>query len=157
MSGWQWFWTLVLFVVYVVVLVFLYFYKPFEVLFTAVLNGLSYDNAMFWVVIVTGIVGFCLYHWQAYRQNIVRQNNVEAMVLSSLRGSTFVAVLLSGGAMLQALQVLCVYLLKEGYALNQGFGERLGAVAALVLVTAVFYVIFWLLKFVRPGEGVQAG
>lgn len=156
MNGWQWFWTLVLFAVYIVVLVFLYFYKPFEVLFTSVLNGISYDNAIFWVVIITGILGFCLYHWQAYRLHIVGENSVEAMVLSSLRGSAFIAVLLSGGAMLQALQILCVFLLKQGYALNQEFGERLAAVVALLVVTAAFYVIFWLLKFVRPGEGTPA-
>ena len=50
MSGWQWFWTLVGFIIYIVVLVFLYFYEPFERLFSLVINGLSYQNAIFWAV-----------------------------------------------------------------------------------------------------------
>lgn len=149
MSGWQWFWTLVGFIVYIIILIFLYFYPPFEVLFTRVINGISFSNAIFWVAIITGIVGFCLYHWQAYRIHIVAQHRVEAMVLSSLRGSTFIAVLLSGGAALQALQILCVYLLEEGYTLDREFGERLAAVIALTILTALFYLIFWFLKFVR--------
>ena len=149
MTGWQWFWTLVGFIVYIVVLVFLYFYPPFEVLFTRVIQGMSFGNVIFWVAIITGIIGFCLYHWQSYRIHLVGQGKVEAMVLSSLRGSTFVAVLLSGGATLQALQILCVYLLDEGYALDREFGERLAAVVALTVLTAVFYLIFWFLKFVR--------
>ena len=149
MSGWQWFWTLIGFIVYIIVLIFLYFYPPFEVLFTRVINGISFSNIIFWVAVITGIVGFCLYHWQAYRIHIVQQHQVEAMVLSSLRGSTFVAVLLSGGATLQALQILCVYLLEQGYTLDREFGERLAAVIALIILTAVFYLIFWFLKFVR--------
>lgn len=149
MTGWQWFWTLVGYLVYIIVLVFLYFYPPFEVLFTRVIRGMSFSNVIFWVAIITGIVGFCLYHWQAYRIHIVAQGKVEAMVLSSLRGSTFVAVLLSGGATLQALQILCVFLLEPGYTLDREFGERLAAVIALAVLTAVFYLIFWFLKFVR--------
>jgi hypothetical protein len=152
MTGWQWFWTLVGFIVYIIVLIFLYFYPPFEVLFTRVINGISFSNLIFWVAIITGIIGFCLYHWQSYRIYIVRQHRVEAMVLSSLRGSTFTAVLLSGGAALQALQILCVYLLEEGYTLDREFGERLASVVALVILTGVFYLIFWFLKFVRAGQ-----
>ena len=92
MAGWQWFWTLVGFVVFIVVLVFLYYYQPFEDLFVLVLNGIGYDNAIFWVALITGIVGFCTYHWHAYRVHIVQQHSVESMVLSSLKGSTFTAI-----------------------------------------------------------------
>jgi hypothetical protein len=150
MNSWQWFRTLVGFIVYIIVLIFLYFYPPFEVLFTRVVNGIGFSNAIFLVAAITGIVGFCLYHWQAYRIHIVAQHRVEAMVLSSLRGSTFVAVLLSGGATLQALQIFCVYMLEQGYTLDREFGERLGAVAGLTVLTAVFYLISWFLKLVRP-------
>ena len=52
---------------FIVILIFLYFYKPFEDFFTLVINGLGYDNAMFWVMLIAGIVGFCAYHWRAYR------------------------------------------------------------------------------------------
>jgi len=38
MSGWRWFWALVGYVAYIVVLIFLYFYKPFEDLFTLVVK-----------------------------------------------------------------------------------------------------------------------
>ena len=98
MTGWQWFWTLVGFVLFIVVLIFLYFYKPFEDLFNLAVNGIGFDNVIFWVALVIGIVGFGAYHWRAYRIHIVRERSIESMVLSSLRGSTFVAILLSGGA-----------------------------------------------------------
>ena len=149
LSGWQWFWTVVGFIVYIIVLVFLYFYAPFEQLFVLVLNGISFSNIIFSVALIVGIVGFCVYHWQAYRLHIVREHSVDAMVLSSLRGSTFIAILLSGGATLQSLQILCVYLLSEGYVVDAEFGKRLGAVVALVILTGVFCVIFWLLKVIR--------
>jgi hypothetical protein len=50
---------LVGYVAFIVILIFLYFYKPFEDFFTLVINGLGYDNAMFWVVLIAAIVGFC--------------------------------------------------------------------------------------------------
>ena len=150
MTGWQWFWTLVGFILYVIVLIFLYYYAPFEQLFVLVLNGISFGNVIFWVALIVAIVGFCVFHWHAYRLHIGRQHSVDVMVLSSLRGSTFAAILLSGGATLQALQILCVYLLGEGHLVDGAFGTRLGAVMALVVLTALFCVIFWLLKIIRP-------
>lgn len=152
MNGWQWFWTLVGFIVYIVVLIFLYFFKPFETLFTTILNGLSYDNAIFWAVLVIAIIGFCSFHWRAYRLHIVQQNSVESMVMSSLRGSTFTAILLSAGAMLQSVQILCHYLLQERYSLGAEFGEHLVAVILLLLLTIVFCVIFLLLRSIRPAR-----
>ena len=149
MSGWQWFWTVVGFIAYIIVLIFLYFYAPFEQLFVLVLSGISFGNAIFWVALIVGIFGFCVYHWHAYRLYITRDHNVEAMVLSSLRGSTFVAILLSAGATLQSLQILCVYLLNESYVIDAQFGKHIGAVIALIVLTAVFCVIFWLLKVIR--------
>ena len=114
MSGWQWFWTVVGFILFIIVLIFLYYYAPFEQLFVLVLNGISFSNVIFRVALVVGIVGFCVFHWHAYRLHVSRQHSVDVMVLSSLRGSTFIAVLLSGGATLQSLQILCVYLLGGG-------------------------------------------
>ena len=146
MANWRWFWTLVGFIIFIVVLVFLYFFQPFEELFTRVLNGIGYDNAIFWAVVIVGIIGFCAYHWRAYRFHIVQQQNIESMVLTSLRGSAFIAILLSAGAALQSIQILCVYLLSDGYALDEGFGTRLVSVIALVLLTGVFCIIAWLLK-----------
>ncbi len=152
MAVWQWFWTLVGFIIFIIVLIFLYFYQPFDDLFTLVINGLGFDNAIFWVALIIGIVGFCVYHWHAYRVHIVRQHSIESMVLSSLRGSTFTAILLSGGAALQAVQILCIYLLQEGYTLDAEFGKRLAAVVALVVLTGVFCIIFWLLKVMRTAR-----
>jgi hypothetical protein len=153
MTGWQWFWTLVGFILFIIVLIFLYFYQPFEDLFNIVFYGLSYDNAILWAAVIIGIIGFCTFHWRAYRLHIVQQQSVEAMVLNSLRGSTFTAILLSGGATLQAVQILCVYLLQPEYALDSAFGKRLAAVIALVVLTGVFCIIFWLLKVVRNSQG----
>ena len=149
MTSWQWFWTLVGFLIYIVVLIFLYFYQPFEDLFNIVINGVSYENVTLWVTLITGIVGFCLFHWRAYRLHIVEQHKVEAMVLSSLLGSTFIAILLSGGATLQAVQILCRHLLTPEHALDAEFGARLGAVVALVVLTGLFCILFWLLKIIR--------
>ena len=98
MAGWRLFWALVGYVAFIVILIFLYFYKPFEDFFTLVINGLGYDNAMFWVVLIAGIVGFCGYHWRAYRLYIVQRHSVDGMVLASLRGSAFIAVLFCAGA-----------------------------------------------------------
>jgi len=156
MNGWQWFWTLVGFIVYIIVLIFVFFYKPFEDLFNIIVHGLSYDNAIFWAGIIIGIVGFCTYHWRAYRLHIVQQQSVERMVLSSLRGSTFTAILLSASAALQAVQMLCVHLLQPGYALDGEFGKRLAAVLALVILTGLFCIIFWLLKIIRTPKSANA-
>jgi hypothetical protein len=149
MTGWRLFWALVGYVAFIVVLIFLYFYKPFEDLFTLVINGLGYNNAMFWVMIIAGIVGFCAYHWRAYRLYIVQRRSVDGMVLASLRGSAFVAILLCAGAAAQSLLILCVYLLQSDYTLGAEFGSRLGAVAALVVLTVIFCLLFWLLKVVQ--------
>src|SRR4029077_15914921 len=110
MSGWRMFWALVGYVAFIVILVFLYFYKPFEDFFTLVINGLGYDNAMFWVVLIAGIVGFCGYHWRAYRLYIVQRHSVDAMVLASLRGSTFIAILFCARAAAPSLVFPCPHL-----------------------------------------------
>jgi hypothetical protein len=158
MSGWQWFWTLVGFLVYIIVLIFLYFYKPFEELFNFVVRDTTFDNVIFWAALIAGIVGFCGYHWRAYRIHIVQQRNVEAMVASSLRGSTFAAILLSGGAALQAVQSLCVYLVRQEVVIGAELGKRIAAVLALIVLTGVFCIIFWLLKVMRSAQqsGPQA-
>ena len=152
MTGWQWFWTLVGFLLLILVLIFLYFFQPFEDLFTLVLNGVSYNNAIFWVALIIGIIGFCTFHWHAYKVHIVQQRSVESMVLTSLRGSTFTAILLSGGATLQSVQNLCVFPLQNGYGFDSNFGKRIAAIMALVVITGVFCVIFWLLKLMRPAH-----
>ena len=152
MTGWQWFWTLVGFLLLIVVLIFLYFFQPFEDLFTLVLNGVSYSNAIFWVALIIGIIGFCTFHWHAYKVHIVQQRSVESMVLTSLRGSTFTAILPSGGATLQAVQNLCVFLLQNGYGFDSSFGKRIAATIALVTITGIFCVIFWLLKLIRQAH-----
>ena len=149
MSDWRLFWALVGYVAFIVILIFLYFYKPFEDLFTLVINGLGYNNAIFWVVLIAAIVGFCGYHWRAYRLYIVQRRSVDGMVLASLRGSAFIAILLCAGATAQSMQILCIYLLQNEYTLDAEFGARLGAVVALVILTVVFCLIYWLLKVVR--------
>jgi len=152
MAGWRLFWALVGYVAYIVVLIFLYFYKPFEDFFTLVINGLGYDNAMYWVVLIAGIIAFCTYHWRAYRLYIVQRHSVEGMVLASLRGSTFVAILFCAGAAAQSMLILCTFLLQSEYTLDAEFGVRLGSVVALVILTVIFCLIYWLLKVVRQAS-----
>jgi len=155
MAGWRLFWALVGYVAFIVVLIFLYFYKPFEEFFTLVINGLGYANALFWVVLIAAIVGFCAYHWRAYRIYILQRRSVDGMVLASLRGSAFIAILLCAGATAQSMQILCVYLLQSEYALDAEFGARLGAVIGLVILTVVFCLIYWLLKVIRQATAVS--
>ncbi len=150
MAGWHWFWTLVGFVLFIIALIFLYFFKPFEELFTLVIRGVGYHNVLFWVAVIIAIIGFCAYHWRAYRVHLAHSHGFEAMVLTSLRGSAFAAILMSAGAALQSVQILCVYLLKADYALDAEFGGRLAAIVTLVILTGAFCVAFWLLKLVRP-------
>jgi hypothetical protein len=155
MTGWRLFWALVGYVAFIVVLIFLYFYKPFEDFFTLVINGLGYDNAMFWVVLIAAIVGFCTFHWRAYRLYIVQRRSVDGMVLASLRGSAFIAILLCAGAAVQSLLILCVYLLQPEYSLGAEFGGRLGAVVALAILTVCFCLIYWVLKVIRQASPVS--
>ena len=150
MTGWQWFGTLVGFLLYIILLIFLFYYEPFEELFNLVIHGISYDSTIFWVALLIGIVGFCSFHWRAYRLYEVQQQAVESIVLASLRGSTFTAILLSAGATLQAVQILCLHLLRAESVLNAGLGQRLAAVVMLAILTGIFCIIFWLLKLVRP-------
>ena len=149
MTGWRLFWALVGYVAFIVILIFLYFYKPFEDFFTLVINGLGYDNAMFWVVLIAGIIGFCAFHWRAYRLYIVQRRSLDGMVLASLRGSAFVAILFCAGAAAQSLLILCAYLLQPDYSLDAEFGARLGAVVAPVILTVCFCLIYWVLKVIR--------
>jgi hypothetical protein len=155
MTGWRLFWALVGYVAFIVILIFLYFYKPFEDFFTLVINGLGYDNAMFWVVLIAAIVGFCAFHWRAYRLYIVQRRSIDGMVLASLRGSAFIAVLFCAGAAVQSLLILCAYLLQPDYSLGSEFGSRLGAVVALVILTVCFCLIYWVLKVIRQAAPVS--
>jgi hypothetical protein len=155
MAGWRLFWALVGYVAFIVILIFLYFYKPFEDFFNLVINGLGYDNAMFWVVLIAAVVGFCAYHWRAYRLYIVQRRSLDGMVLASLRGSAFIAVLFCAGAAAQSVQILCVYVLQPGYTLGAEFGARLGAVVALVILTVIFCLIYWVLKIIRQASAAS--
>ena len=76
MTGWQLFWTLVGFLLLILVLIFLYFFQPFEDLFTLVLNGVSYSHALFWVALFIGILGFFTFPWHASKVHIVHQRRV---------------------------------------------------------------------------------
>jgi hypothetical protein len=155
MSGWRLFWALVGYVAFIVILIFLYFYKPFEDFFTLVINGLGYDNAMFWVVLIAAIIGFCGYHWRAYRLYIVQRHSIDGMVLASLRGSAFIAILFCAGAAVQSLLILCAYLLQSEYTLGAEFGARLGAVVAMVILTVIFCLIYWVLKVIRQSSAAS--
>ena len=50
---------------------------------------------------------------------------MENMVLSSLRGSTFIAILIGAGATLQSVQTLIVYLVREPVVLGPDLGKRM--------------------------------
>jgi len=50
------------------------------------------------------------------------------------------------------VQNACVYVLQGAFGFDAGFGKRIAAIIALVLITALFCVIFWLLKLIRPAR-----
>jgi hypothetical protein len=106
-------------------------------------------------VLITALIGFCAYHWRAYRLYIVQRHSLDGMVLASLRGSAFIAVLFCAGAAAQSLLILCSYLLQGDYTLGAEFGERLGAVVGLVILTIVFCLIHWVLKVIRQPAAAQ--
>jgi hypothetical protein len=110
---------------------------------------------MFWIVLIAAIVGFCTYHWRAYQLYIVQHHSLDGMVLASLRGSAFIAILFCAGAAAQSLLILCAYLLQSDYTLGAEFGERLGAVVAMVILTVIFSLIYWVLKLVRQSATAQ--
>ena len=155
MSGWRLFWALVGYVAFIVILIFLYFYKPFEDFFTLVINGLGYSNAMFWVVLIAAIVGFCSYHWRAYRLYIVQRHSIDGMVLASLRGSAFIAVLFCAGAAAQSLLILCVYLLQSEYTLGTSSASGLARSSRWSILTVIFCLIYWVLKVVRQSSAAS--
>ena len=101
---------------------------------------------------IAAIIGFCGYHWRAYRLYIVQRHSVDGMVLASLRGSAFIAMLFCAGAAAQSLLILCAYLLRSEYSLGAEFGDRLGAVVAMVILTVVFCLIYWVLKVIRQAS-----
>jgi hypothetical protein len=109
---------------------------------------------MFWVVLIAAIIGFCGYHWRAYRLYIVQRHSVDGMVLASLRGSAFIAILFCAGAAAQSLLILCAYLLQNQYTLSE-FGARLGAVVAMVILTVIFCLIYWVLKVIRQSAAAS--
>ena len=74
------------------------------------------------------------------------------MVLASLRGSAFIAILFCAGAAVQSLLILCVYLLQSDYSLGAEFGRRLAAVVAMVILTVIFCLIYWVLKVIRQAS-----
>ena len=154
MTGWQWFWTVVGFILFIVLLIFLYYSAPFEQLFVprASTASASATSSSGWRSIV-GIIGFCAYPLARLPTCYIasRRHSVDAMVLSSLRGSTFTAILLSGrGDACSPSRSSASTCSSEGYMVDAEFGKRLGALVALVVLTAIFCVIFWLLKVIRP-------
>ena len=56
---------------------------------------------------------------------------------------------------LQAVQILCRHLLSPDHALDVDFGARLGAVIALIVLTGLFCILFWLLKIIRHDKYVD--
>ena len=156
MTGWRWFWTLVGFLASIIILIFLFFYKPFADLFTLVLNGIDYGNDLFWAALLIAVIAFCAFHWRAYRLHIVKERNLETMVLTSLQGSTFIAILLSASATLQAVQILAAHLIQPDYALDAMFGQRLLALIALIVLTGLFCIVFWLLRSIGSGRTLSS-
>ncbi|MDH4247969.1 MAG: hypothetical protein OEW39_09135 [Deltaproteobacteria bacterium] len=155
MTGWQWFWTLVGFVAYVLALMFLYFYEPIRVLFMRVAYGIQFNNIVLWVSAITGIIGLVGYHWHAYRVHIVHGNSMDLMILTSLKGTIFAAIVLSGGATLQAAQDLGIFIIGNGQVIHADFGGHLVSVFLLTFLTALFYFVYWIVTHIPIGQNTS--
>ena len=54
--------------------------------------------------------------------------------------------------LVRKLEMLPVECVARGYLSGSGFGQNLGAVIILVILTGAFCIIFWLLKIVKSSR-----
>lgn len=138
----------------IIFLIFLYFYAPFEALLVGSIPNIHFDNVVFWVASVVGILAYIVAHWQSFRRNIFRhvsELNAEDLVFDALQSAILVAVILFAGATLQAVANLAVHLMERGKIIDPVFGKNLLAIVLLVIFVVLFFLLHYLVRAFRNG------
>jgi hypothetical protein len=138
----------------VIVLIFLYFYQPFEEYFLEGITHIHSYNIIFWFAALVGVVGYVIAHWQSFRRRIFRQAgelDAEELVFDSLQISILIAVIVSAGATLQAIEMLSEHLINTGPIVDPGFGRKLLAIILLVILAVAFTLLHHVVRAFRTG------
>lgn len=138
----------------IILLIFLYFYQPFEDYLTAAIPNIHFNNVVFWFVSLVGVIGYAIAHWQSFRRNIFRAGgdlDVEVLVFDTLQVAILIAVIFCAGATLQAIEMMGEHLIERGQIIGPEFGEKLLAVAILIILAVVFYLLHHLVRAFRTG------
>ena len=138
----------------VILLIFLYFYAPFQTYVTASIPNVHFSNVVFWFASLVGVIGYAIAHWQSFRKNIYRSVSdldAEGLVFDTLQVAILIAVIVGAGATLQAVVMLGEHLVNRGTIIGPAFGEKLGAIILLVILTIVFYLLHLAVRAFRVG------
>ncbi len=138
----------------IILLIFLYFYQPFESYVTASIPNVHFSNVVFWFASLVGVIGYAIAHWQSFRRNIFRsatELDAEGLVFDTLQVAILIAVIIGAGATLQAVVMLGEHLVNRGTIIGPAFGEKLGAIILLVILTIVFYLLHLAVRAFRVG------
>ncbi len=138
----------------VIVLIFLYFYAPFESYVSDSIGEIRARNVIFWFAALVGAVGYAIAHFASFRRTILRRSgeiDAEGLVFDTLQIAILIAVIISAGATLQAVEMLGEHLIERGQIIGSAFGEKLLAVAILIILAVVFYLLHHLVRAFRGG------
>ena len=138
----------------VIVLIFLYFYGPFESYVSESIGEIRARNVIFWFAALVGAVGYAIAHFASYRRTIFRRAgeiDVDSLVYDTLQITILVAVIISAGATLQAVEMLGEHLIKAGAVIDPVFGRRLLSVVLLVILSVLFYLLHLVVRAFRVG------
>lgn len=138
----------------IILLIFLSFYQPFEDYILRSYPNIRFNNVIFWFVSLVGVIGYAIAHWQSFRRNIFRsagEIDVEGLVFETLQIAILIAVIFCAGATLQAIEMMGQHLIERGQIIGSAFGEKLLAVAILIILAVVFYLLHHLVRAFRSG------
>ena len=76
---------------------------------------------------------------------------VESLVFDTLQIAILIAVILTAGATLQAIEMLSEYLMNRGPIFDRLFGMKLLSIVLLVILTILFYLLHHVVRSFRLG------
>ncbi len=138
----------------VIVLIFLYFYAPFESYVSDSIGEIRARNVIFWFAALVGAVGYAIAHFASFRRTILRRSgeiDAEGLVFDTLQITILIAVIISAGATLQAVEMLGEHLIDQGAIIDPVFGRRLLSVVVFVILAILFYLLHLVVRAFRVG------
>ena len=135
-------------------MIFLYFFKPFETYLLAGIPNVHFDNILFWFAALVGIAAYALAHWQSFSKRIflpVGALDVEALVFETIQAAILVAIIFCAGAILQSVEMLGAHLVARGEIFGPLFGGKLLAIALLLILAVLFFLLHHLARVFRSG------